>query len=185
MSPRALRRDLIDALALDREAFDRRLDALVDRHDLGDDVRERLVTAGESFDGPPGLSVDDLEPTAREYVRRLWALDRIPLGLVLSGPAYRDNPILHANRTFRELTGYSPPTLRGENPRLLQGPDAEGDAVADLAEAVAIWEPVTVELTNRRRDGTPFRNRVSLVPIEGTDGGVANWVGIQAAVGDE
>ncbi|PSP83832.1 hypothetical protein BRC96_08455 [Halobacteriales archaeon QS_6_64_34] len=44
--------------------------------------------------------------------------------------------------------------VRGENLRLLQGPDSERAAVDALSEAVEIWEPVTVELWNYRADGS-------------------------------
>ena len=82
----------------------------------------------------------------RRLVWRVRLLDGAPLGVTLAGPAYRDTPILYVNRRFREATGYGMEDLRGENPRLLQGPATEADAVADLREAVDIWEPVTVEL---------------------------------------
>jgi len=74
------------------------------------------------------------------------------------------------------------PELRGENPRLLQSPETAAGPVDDLREVISIWTPVTVELRNYRRDGTPFRNRVSLVPIAGDDGTTRNWVGIQKRV---
>jgi PAS domain-containing protein len=83
---------------------------------------------------------------------------------------------------MRDLTGYSLGDLRGENPRLLQGPDTEADAVADLREAVDIWEPVTVELWNYRKNGSRFRNRLSLVPLPDETGTVGNWLGVQGAV---
>lgn len=102
--------------------------------------------------------------------------------ITLSGPAYQDNPILYANQTFRDMTGYPLGDLVGENPRLLQGPETEQAPVADLREALDIWEPVTVELTNYRNDGTPFRNRVSLVPLDDETGTITNWVGVQEVV---
>jgi len=97
-------------------------------------------------------------------------------------PEGRGFRFLTVNDTFRELTGYGLGDVLGANPRFLQGPDTEAEPVADLREATSIWEPVTVELRNYRKDGTPFRNRVSLVPIEGPDGSVGNWVGIQRAI---
>jgi len=137
----------------------------------------------EAFDGPAERpNVDALDPWTRELIWRLWLLDDAPVGLTLSGPAYQDNPIRYVTRTFTELTGYDLGTVLGSNPRFLQGPDTAAAPVADLREATTIWEPVTVELLNYREDGTPFRNRVSLVPIEGPDGSVSNWVGIQRRI---
>ncbi|OYR43585.1 MULTISPECIES: PAS domain-containing protein [unclassified Halorubrum] len=125
---------------------------------------------------------DDLTDRGRRLIERVRLLDDAPLGVTLCGPAYRDTPILYANRTTRELTGYSLAALRGRNPRLLQGPKTSDPAVADLREAVSIWEPVTVELWNHRRDGTPFLNRVSLRPLPGDDGTITHWVAVQEAV---
>jgi PAS domain S-box-containing protein len=126
---------------------------------------------------------DDLTERDERLIERVRLLDDAPLGVTLCGPAYRDTPIRYANRTFRELTGYSLAALRGRNPRLLQGPKTGTDAVEDLREAVSIWEPVTVEVWNYRRDGTPFLNRVSLRPLPGDDGTITHWAAVQERVG--
>ncbi|WP_262175446.1 PAS domain-containing protein [Haloarcula laminariae] len=130
----------------------------------------------------PPAAVASLSAHEREYCRRLWVLDDAPLGITLAGPVYQDNPVVYVTRTFRELTGYALSDVRGENLRLLQGPDTEPEAVDALSEAVEIWEPVTVELWNYRADGSRFRNRVSLVPLPDDDGMLANWAGLQERV---
>ena len=173
------RHELIDALRADPTEFRERV---VDRLDDAAHAAARLdrAAAPASFDEPTELG--SLTPLERDLVWRLWVLGAAPFGLTLAGPAYQDTPILYANRTFRRLTGYPLSAVRGENLRLLQGTETDPDAVATLREAVTIWESVTVELLNYRRDGTPFRNRVSVVPMAGPDGAIANWVGIQRRV---
>ena len=176
------RHELIDALRADPTEF---RECVVNRLDDTEHAAARLDRAATpaSFDGPAELaSTESLAPRERDLVWRLWVLGEAPFGLTLAGPAYQDTPIVYANRTFRRLTGYPLSAVRGENLRLLQGPETDPDAVAALREAVTIWEPVTVELLNYRRDGTPFRNRVSVVPMAGPDGAIANWVGIQRRV---
>ena len=144
----------------------------------------RLARTASAAAPPPAVTEDgDVTDRDRRLIERVRLLDDAPLGVTLCGPAYRDTPILYANRTMRGLTGYSLAELRGRNPRLLQGPKTSDSAVADLREAVSIWEPVTVELWNHRRDGTPFLNRVSLRPLAGDDGTVTHWVAVQEAVG--
>jgi len=181
----SLRSALAACLARDRVGFRDRFPDLVSEYEL--DARMGAFEEGvESFEGPAGRpNVEALDPWTRELVWRLWLLDDAPVGLTLSGPAYQDNPIRYVNERFRELTGYGLDDVLGANPRLLQGPDTEAAPVAGLREATDIWEPVTVELRNYRKDGTPFRNRVSLVPVEGPDGSVSNWVGIQARIDGE
>lgn len=138
------------------------------------------VAPYESFD-PDAVPVptDELLERERRLLWKVWVLDDAPFGVVLSGAAYEDNPIIYANRYFRELSGYTLDFLVGENPRFLQGPDTESDPVARLHEALRTWEPATVELWNYRRDGERFRNRVSLVPIPDAAGTVTHWFGIQ------
>jgi len=156
--------------------FEERARALVDEYDLGD-----VAATGE----PSSSIAGDLNARDRELLDRVRRFDTAPLGLTLTGPAYRDTPILYASRTLRELTGYSLDELHGENPRLLQGPDTDPDALERLHEAVDIWSEATVELRNYRRDGTPFRNRLTIVPVSSTSGTIDNWIGIQAAVDDD
>ncbi len=166
------RRALVDCLCRE-DGFERHSAALVEAYDLGD------VAA----DGPPPSAVAaGLDARDRELLARIRRFDAAPVGLTLAGPAYRDTPLLYANETFRELTGYPLAELRGENPRLLQGPDTDPGAVATLREAVDTWTETTVELWNYRRDGSRFRNRVTLVPVPDDSGAVANWLGVQAAV---
>ena len=165
-----LRSALVDCLRSET-GFEEQAAALVDRHDLGD------VAAP----GPPP-ALEGLDPRDRELLTRVRRFDAGPLGLTLSGPAYQDNPILYANARLRGITGYSLREFRDENPRLLQGPDTEPEAVATLREAIDIWERATVELWNYRRDGTRFRNRVTVVPVPDDSGMISNWLGVQAVV---
>jgi PAS domain S-box-containing protein len=174
---------LVDLLTLDAAPFRSRVGRVLDEFD-GDARRRAALAAGvDAFEGPDEVDrFDSLERRTRELVWRLWLLDDAPLGLTLTGPAYQDNPLVYATRTFRRLTGHELTTLRGENLRLLQGPETDVAAVADLREALDSWEPVTVELRNYRRDGTAFTNRLSVVPLADDTGTVAHWLGVQAAV---
>ncbi|WP_418284572.1 PAS domain-containing protein [Halorubrum sp. DTA46] len=161
-------------------------------NDADADDDEAVRTRFDEFASHRGVSAEtdradrsdrpELTDRGRRLVDRVRLLDTAPVGVTLCGPAYRDTPILYANRTFREVTGYSTDELRGRNPRLLQGPRTGSEAVAKLREAVSIWEPVTVEVWNHRRDGTPFLNRVSLRPLPGVDGTVTHWAAVQDPV---
>jgi PAS domain S-box-containing protein len=157
---------------------------------VGDDVAptraldpHRLPRTRSAASLPPAVTDSDaVTDRERRLIERVRLLDDAPLGVTLCGPAYRDTPIRYANRTFRDVTGYSLAELRGRNPRLLQGPRTDESAVADLREAVSIWEPVTAEVWNHRRDGTPFLNRVSLRPLPGADGTITHWAAVQEVV---
>ncbi|TKX55304.1 PAS domain-containing protein [Halorubrum sp. SP3] len=170
-----LRRDVLAAIDADRGSFRTRLSALADERGLDPD----LVPARS---GDP----DDRAEREAMLVDRVRAFDDVPLGLTLTGPAYRDTPIVYVNRWFRDWTGYALDDLRGRNPRLFQAADPDADvraefrdARADFREALSTWSRVTVEVRNRRRDGTPFVAHVSLRPLFGDAGTVTHWVAAQ------
>ena len=172
-----LRTALREALTAGREEFRDSVDRLASEYDFD---AERVGTDPETLDPP--AAVAPLDTPDREPVRRAWTLAEAPLGVVVAGAAYHDNPILYANRATRRLTGYTLSELCGENLRRLQGSGTDGAAVDALRNALRNWNSVTVELRNYRADGTPFTNRVTLVPRSGDDGTVRHWFGLQAAV---
>lgn len=93
-----------------------------------------------------------------------------PVGIVLTDPSQDDNPIVYANDQFQQVTGYAVAELLGRNCGFLQGEPTDPETVAKMREAMDNEEPVTVELRNYRKDGTEFRTRVSVAPIENDDG---------------
>ena len=117
-----------------------------------------------------------------EFALMRQALDLTGTGFVLTDPRLEDNPIVYANASFYEMTGYTPEDTLGRNCRFLQGDDAEPERVRRLAEAVAAERPVTVELGNRRKDGTVFRNEVHVAPVRDASGAVVRFVGVQVDV---
>lgn len=177
-----IREDALDLLACDGDAVRTRYAEFVSRHGVTSDRRRTDAGTVAEPDRAGRGDLPALTERDRRLIDRVRLLDTAPVGVTLCGPAYRDTPILYVNRTFRDRTGYSLDELRGRNPRLLQGPHTDPAAVAKLREAVSIWEPVTVDVWNHRRDGTPFLNRVSLRPLSGDDGTVTHWVAVQAAV---
>ncbi|MGX7594726.1 PAS domain-containing protein [Planococcus plakortidis] len=92
-------------------------------------------------------------------------LDGSKVGTIVTDPKKEDNPIIYANRTFTELTGYEKGEILGRNCRFLQGPKTDPEAVDRLRQAIKNQEKVTVVLRNYRKDGTPFWNRLAVAPV--------------------
>ncbi|PSQ03659.1 histidine kinase [Halobacteriales archaeon QS_6_71_20] len=184
----ASRDEIADLLRLDDERFRARFPSVLDADEYDAGRATRLADGEPAPDDDFG-DFDDLDNDRggiggreRALIRRIRVLDGSPLGITLTGPAYADNPLVYADRTFRELTGYALDELRGHNLRLLQGEATESEPVATLAAALSAWNRATVTLTNYRADGTTFRNRVSIVPVTDDGGTVVNWIGLQRAV---
>jgi diguanylate cyclase (GGDEF)-like protein/PAS domain S-box-containing protein len=98
-------------------------------------------------------------------------------------PLYRPGPsILYANEALRRQTGHRPEDLIGKNPRLLQGPGTDPEAIASLGAALRRWEPVTTQLLNYRVDGSTFWNQLSIVLVADDTGWYTHWISVQRDV---
>lgn len=90
--------------------------------------------------------------------------------MVVTDPRQSDNPIVLANRSFLDETGYSSEEVIGRNCRFLQGPQTDPEAVNKIRAAVCAEQQITIELINHRKDGTPFWNQLYISPIFDDDG---------------
>jgi diguanylate cyclase (GGDEF)-like protein len=67
---------------------------------------------------------------------------------------------------------------------LLQSADTDRKALDKLRLALTRWQPVEVELLNRRKDGTEFWVELSIVPVANEKGWFTHWVSVQRDVSD-
>jgi PAS domain S-box-containing protein/excisionase family DNA binding protein len=110
------------------------------------------------------------------------ALEAIAEGVTVSDATRSDNPLVFANAGFYRMTGYTPEEVVGRNCRFLQGPGTDFGAVQQIKAALREGDRCVVELLNFRKDGRPFWNRLSIVPVFGPDGTPTHFVGIQSDV---
>ncbi len=90
--------------------------------------------------------------------------------MVITDARAPDNPIAWANEAFLKVTGYSTEEIVGRNCRMLQGPATDQATVERIRGAVRAAEPISVELLNYRKDGTPFWNAMTITPVRDSDG---------------
>ena len=90
--------------------------------------------------------------------------------------------IVFVNQAFEVLTGYNQSEVLGQTPRLLQGPDTDRAALARLHQAVDRGEPISEELLNYAKDGTPYWIEVSLSPVRSNMGEVTHFVAVERDV---
>ncbi len=93
---------------------------------------------------------------------------RMPI--VVTNPRLADNPLVFVNDAFCKLTGYARSELLGRNCRLLQGPKTNQGEVTKLRGSVLAQQPVDIEILNYCKDGTPFWNRLHIVPLHDVSG---------------
>ena len=118
----------------------------------------------------------------RELELKEQAMDEATVGIQITDPTAENNPLVYVNDGFERLTGYTSDEALGENPRLLQGENTDPQHREQLREAIDRDEPVSLELENHRKDGTPYWCRLSVTPVTDDDGVVRNYIGIQQDV---
>jgi len=125
-----------------------------------------------------GFSQDDAKhavDAAASELRRVAgplfsAFEKSGLPMVATNPREPDNPIVYVNEAFSRITGYLPSEAVGRNCRFLQTPDTDQDTLAQVREAVSSGRAISVELLNRRKDGSHFWNHVFITPVTGVNG---------------
>lgn len=93
-----------------------------------------------------------------------------PMPMLVTDAHAASHKILWANDAFLTLTGYPRAELVGRNCRLLQGTGTDSQVVARLGQALRDAEPISCELLNYRRDGSPFWNGMTITPVHDSDG---------------
>jgi PAS domain S-box-containing protein/diguanylate cyclase (GGDEF)-like protein len=73
--------------------------------------------------------------------------------------------LIHANRAFESITGYSRNEAIGKNCRYLQGSDRVQPEIAMMREAITELKPIAITLRNYRKDGRLFWNSIRLFPM--------------------
>src|SRR5918994_4667409 len=103
-------------------------------------------------------------------------------GIVITAPNQPDNPIIYVNPAFERMTGYSAQEALGRNCRFLQGTEREQPALEELRAALREGRQSKVVLRNYKKDGTLFRNELSISPVRDKAGKLANFIGVQEDV---
>ncbi len=119
---------------------------------------------------------------AEENQRLAVAVGATQAGVVITNPRLPDNPIVFVNPAFTQITGYEPQEAIGKNCRFLQGSSTDEAALKEFRKGLSDKRPITAELINYRKDGSPFWNYVSVSPVLEEDGSARFFVAVQADV---
>ncbi len=90
--------------------------------------------------------------------------------------------IVYCNASFTRTTGYSEAEVIGRTPRILQSDGTDRTTLDKLRKALENWQPVEVELLNRKKDGEEFWVELSIVPVADEKGWFTHWVSVQRDV---
>eukprot|EP01041_Mallomonas_annulata_P011640 gene11640-24377_t len=115
----------------------------------------------------------------KDDYRLLAAIQASQRPFCITNPALPDNPIVFANKSFLDLTGYNIEQVLGRNCRFLQGPGTDRRQIDAMKKGIADGTDTTVCLLNYRADGSSFHNQIYLAPLRDTNSTIVNYVGVQ------
>ena len=90
--------------------------------------------------------------------------------------------ILYANEAYCKMSGYTLEEVIGKTPRIMQGPDSDPAARAEIRRALKRWKPIVIEILNYTKAGVPFWVELSIVPVADERGWYTHWVSLQRDV---
>ncbi|RLM57362.1 PAS domain S-box protein [Halobellus sp. Atlit-31R] len=145
------------------------------------EVNATPVTEDGEIVGVQGVGRDITARKERQRELRVKnrAIEEAQVGISIADLREPDNPLVYVNNGFERLTGYDAVEATGRNCRFLQGEATDPEKVSRLRSAIDAGEPVSVEIVNYRKDGTPFWNRARLAPVENDAGTVTHYLGFQ------
>ena len=73
--------------------------------------------------------------------------------------------ITHANLAWEALCGYTEEEALGKSCKILQGPDTCRETIMHMNNCVSSGLPVSVRVLNYTKQGAPFMNDLTLVPL--------------------
>jgi len=103
-------------------------------------------------------------------------------GIVIADATKPKFPNIYCNQAFTKVTGYSQSEVIGNNCQLLQGPDTDPTAIAQIREALKNERECQVVLKNYRKDGTAFWNQLAISPVRDRTGKLTHFIGVQMDV---
>ena len=110
------------------------------------------------------------------------AIASLSVGVFITDPNLRNNPVVFVNDGFTAVTGYTPEAILGRSIQHLAGSDTNRELLRQLEQAFRQTQPFTGVLLQYRRDGEPFWGELTLNPVQDADGRLINFVGMLADV---
>jgi PAS domain S-box-containing protein len=111
----------------------------------------------------------------------LAAVECLPISFAIAtaDPDRRGFPLIYVNKQFERDSGYTREEIIGKNCNFLQGPGTNKKAIGRISEALIEHKPIMINILNYRKDGSTFRNHLTLKPLFDQNGKFQYEIGLQ------
>lgn len=107
------------------------------------------------------------------------SLECLPFSVSVADATKEGFPLVFVNSKFQEMSGFSTEDAIGKSNKFLQGGIVEPDMRTIMTETLAAKKICRVFVTNKRKDGTVFRNLLSMKPVSNLQGEYRYVIGMQ------
>jgi two-component system cell cycle sensor histidine kinase/response regulator CckA len=130
-----------------------------------------------------GFAVDftDRKKSESDLVRLAAAVEQTADSVVITDP---QGNIQYVNPAFERITGYAKEEVLEENTRILKSGNTDAAVYKELWETIAQGEVWTGQLTNRKKDGTLFEERVTISPVYDKAHRIVNYIAVKQDISD-
>jgi len=146
------------------------------------DFQDTAETKPEALSGSAQDEVSALKEGWDALALYKQAMDSSDAGITIADARAPDLPLIYVNAALQRMTAYREQEILGRNCRFLQGPDTDPETVAQIREHLDQGLPISTEILNYRRDGSPFLNELFISPVMDEAGEVTHFIGIQRDV---
>jgi PAS domain S-box-containing protein len=102
------------------------------------------------------------------------AVRRTRMPMLVTDATLPGNPIVFANQSFVDLSGYSMDELLGQDPHFMNGEGTDPEAIRRYEVAIMEGRDETLEILQYRKDGSPFRAMLFASPVDDGQGTVTS-----------
>ena len=105
------------------------------------------------------------------------AIDKATDCIVITDPA---GTIEYVNPAYTALTGYTAEEVVGQNARIHKSAEHPPSFYEDLWTTIRSGRVWQAEMTNRRKDGTLYRDEMRINPVLDSNGTIINYIASSA-----
>ncbi len=87
--------------------------------------------------------------------------------------------IVYASENVFEMNGYTPQELKGQSPKIFQGPDTSLESLFKIREAINNRKPIEISLLNYKKNKEPYYCHVEEYPVFNKNRELANFIAFE------
>lgn len=124
----------------------------------------------------------DRKQREEEHARLIKAVERTSESIMITDAK---GQIQYVNPAFERITGYSASEALGQNPRMLKSGRHDESFYRKMWGTLTTGKTWSGYITNRRKDGSLYREQATITPVTDESGRIVNYVAVKRELPQE